>query len=87
MPDSVRAAFRVVAPQAESAYQALDFTCRIQRMLHRVENASGVLRNGGAANRSGHRLVLVLRQQRLEAGVIAQRVPHGINSEHRNGGD
>ncbi len=30
---SVPAAFRVVAAQAESVYQALGFTCRFQRML------------------------------------------------------
>ncbi len=39
------AAFRVVAAQAESAYQALGFTCRFQRMLHRVENAWGVFQS------------------------------------------
>ncbi len=34
----------------------------------------------------GRRLVLVLHQQRLEAGVVAEGVPHGIDSEHRHGG-
>ena len=36
------AAFRVVAVQAESAYQALGFTCRFLWTLRRVENAWGV---------------------------------------------
>ncbi len=40
------AAFRVVAAQAESAYQALGFTCRFQRMLYRVEKAWGVFKDG-----------------------------------------
>ncbi len=55
--------------------------CRFQRILHRVENARGVFRNGAAASRSGHRLVLVLRQQRLEAGVVAEGLVDGIDAE------
>ena len=62
-----------------------------QTTLHGALKTLGVFFGKRAAPRtsdtSRSTLVLVLRQQRLEAGVLAQGIPGGIDSEHRHGSD